>query len=77
MAQQFAGILAADIQNSGDETRIKKLTDKEFTLAVQRYSTIFATAVQLQRQATGMQYLDLDKALSEVIKAGYDVSEPE
>jgi hypothetical protein len=77
MAQQFAGIMAAEIQNSSNEKRFEKLTDKEFSLAIQRYSTIFATAVQLQRQATGMQYLDLDKAVSEVIKAGYDVSESE
>ncbi len=77
MAQQFAGILATEIQNSTNPERVRKLTDKEFTLAVQRYSNVFATAVQLQRQATGMHYLDLDKAVSQVIKAGYDVSEPQ
>lgn len=77
MSQQFAGILATEIQQISQSDRSKTIINKEFSLALQRYSGIFATAVQLQRQATGMQYLDLDKAVSEVIKAGYDVSEPQ
>lgn len=77
MSQQFAGILATEIQQINQSDRSKTIINKEFSLALQRYSGIFATAVQLQRQATGMQYLDLDKAVSEVIKAGYDVSEPQ
>lgn len=77
MAQQFAGILATEIQNTDCGDRVKKLTNKEFTLAVNRYANVFATAVSLQRQATGMQYLDINNAIEQIIKAGYDVSEPD
>ena len=77
MAQQFAGILATEIQNCSPEGRVKKLTDKEFTLAINRYANVFATAVALQRQATGMQYLDINTAIEQVTRNGYEVSEPD
>ena len=77
MAQQFAGILATEIQNCSPEDRVKKLTNKEFTLAINRYANVFATAVALQRQATGMQYLDINTAIEQVTRNGYEVSEPD
>lgn len=77
MAQQFAGILATEIQNIDINNRASKLIDKEFTLAINRYANVFATSVSLQRQATGMKYLDINTAIEELGRLGYIVSEEE
>lgn len=77
MAQQFATILAAEIQDLGNSDRQKKVVDKDFTLAVQRYSSINAQMAQMQRLAMGMKYMDLNIAMEEIIKAGYEISERE
>jgi hypothetical protein len=76
MSQNFAAILAAEIQETSNSDRSKKVTNKDFTLAVQRYSAIFAQMAQMQRMSLGMKYMDLNVAMDEVIKAGYEVNEP-
>ena len=76
MSQQFAGILANHIQTSSKDIRFALVTEKEFTLALQRYSGIFATSLQLERQALAMDYLNLDKAIAKTMDAGLEVSNP-
>lgn len=77
MAQNFAAILAREIQDITDKSdRQKRVANKDFNLAVQRYSTIFAEMAKMQRIALGMDYEHLNIAMDKVIAAGYEVTNP-
>lgn len=76
MSQQFAGILISRVQNANADTRHALITEREFTLALQRYSGIYATSVQLQRQALAMDCINLDTAINRTMSAGLEVANP-
>ena len=76
MSQNFGAILLAEIQDLDSSARQKKVANKDFTLAVQRYGAVYTQMAQMQRLAMGMKYMDLNIAIDEVMKNGYEVSEP-
>ncbi len=72
IATQFNKALLTELQTSGD--KLKLLDDK--SVSFQRYATGYKLAVEGERAALGMEYLDINKAIAEAIKAGYEVNEP-
>lgn len=76
LSQQFAGILVNQVLNSNADKRPEMITDKEFSMALQRYVGIYSTAINLQRQALNMDYLNLDAAIAKTMGAGLEVSNP-
>lgn len=76
MALQFGVALGNQFSQSSSEAKAKLAADKDFSMAVQRYSSIYKDMVNLERQALGMQYMDSNTAIAKVISDGYDVIEP-
>ena len=72
-AIQFNKTLLTELQKS--DRKLKLLDEK--SMSFQRYATAYKLAVEGERQALGMEYMDSNKAIAKVIKDGYDVIEPE
>ncbi len=77
MALQFGMALGNKFSNASSEDKAKIAADKDFSLAVQKYGSLYKDMVQLERIALGMEYMDSNKAIAKVIRDGYDVIEPE
>ena len=77
MALQFGMALGNKFSNASGEDKPKIAADKDFSLAVQKYGSLYKDMVQLERIALGMEYMDSNKAIAKVIRDGYDVIEPE
>ncbi len=77
MALQFGMALGNKFSNASTEEKAKIAADKDFSMAVQRYGSLYKDMVNLERVALGMEYMDGNKAIAKVIKDGLIVSEPE
>jgi len=73
IANQFNKALLTELQASGD--KLKLLDDK--SVSFQRYVTGYKMAVEGERVALGMEYLDINKAIAKLVRDGFEVVEPE
>lgn len=77
LALQCTQTLATELAALEKSGRFKLTKDKDFALVLQKYAGVHMDAINIERMALGMQYLDLNKAIEATKKAGYDVVEPE
>lgn len=77
LALQCTQTLATELTALEKNGRFKLTKDKDFALVLQKYAGVHMDAINIERMALGMQYLDLNKAIEATKKAGYDVVEPE
>lgn len=75
MAIDFLEVLKKSVEEYPREIRWERVGNKDFSLAILRYCNVLNAAIEMERSALGMRHLDLDTAINEVTKAGYEVSE--
>lgn len=73
IATQFNKALLTELQASEDKL---KLLDAK-SVSFQRYATGYKLAVEGERAALGMEYLDINKAIAKLLRDGFEVVEPE
>lgn len=70
---QYTKALLTELQATSNKLQL--LDDK--SMATQRYAAIYNLAVQGERTALGMEYMDINRAIEAASRAGYEVVEPE
>jgi hypothetical protein len=73
-AESFLTTLIMSLRDLPQGDRAARLVDSQFSLAVQRYSNTILNSIQVERIALGLKYLDVDVAVNELVKAGFEVS---
>ena len=66
---------STELQNTPPDKKLQLL--KQNSMESQRYANIYEQAVQGERTALAMDYMDLNKAIARIVRDGYEVSEPE
>ncbi len=64
------------IESATDPEELRAVVEKLNPIALNFWSLILDRHIKGERVATSMEYQDLDKAIAEVIKAGYKVVDP-